>query len=73
MQSVQAFGQLENAPQPKASNITQHRVSNAVKHETFLKEDQIEFKKVMNREQHSQRQQELVYEQGPDDAEEATN
>ena len=39
-------------------------------HQVFLKEEQIKVKRIENKAEHERRQQQLVYEQGPDQAEE---
>ena len=47
-------------------HVAKHLVSNDVKHEIFLKDEQIEFNKIMNKDEHMRRQQQIVKEQGRD-------
>ena len=66
--SVAAFSavdQLHTDP-----NIKNYMVTNAIKHEIFLKDEQKDFKKIMNRGAFERRQQEIVYDQGRDQVEE---
>jgi len=56
--------------------IKQHRFTegeSASKHQLFLKEEQIKIKRIENKAMQERRQQELVYEQGPDQAQEMEN
>ena len=50
--------------------VRRNRVSNAVTHDVYLKEEQIAMKRLMNKEMNERRQQELVLEQGADNMQE---
>lgn len=58
---------------PDPSVIAKNRVDSTVQHEVFLKSDQKEMKRVMNKKAHEKRQQDLVYENGLDQVEEMEN
>ena len=53
-----------------AMTIEQNKVSNAVNHEVYLRDDQRELKKMMSKGELERRQNQLVLEQGLDNAQE---
>ena len=56
-----------------ADSIKSNRVDPSIEHEVFLKTDQKEMQKIMNKKIHEERQQNIVNEQGLDQVEEMEN